>query len=60
MACTCRSPPSWFDPGEAGGIITPYMLLYGLHDALVKAMPDNNQAPSLAEVVFRVGGRPHL
>jgi peptide/nickel transport system substrate-binding protein len=41
--------PAWFDPGEAAGIITPYMLLYGLHDALVKAMPDNKQAPSLAE-----------
>ena len=43
--------PAWFDPGEAAGIITPYMLLYGLHDALVKAMPDNKQAPSLAEVI---------
>ena len=52
--------PAWFDPGEAAGIITPYMLLYGLHDALVKAMPDNKQAPSLAEVVLGVGGRPHL
>src|SRR5271157_4967535 len=41
--------PSWFDPGEAAGIITPYMLLYGLHDALVKAMPDSKQAVSLAE-----------
>src|SRR6478609_7087309 len=41
--------PAWFDPGEAAGIITPYMLIYGLHDALVKAMPDNKQAPSLAE-----------
>ncbi len=41
--------PSWFDPGEASGIITPYMLLYGIHDALLKAMPGNNQAPSLAE-----------
>jgi peptide/nickel transport system substrate-binding protein len=41
--------PGWFDPGEAAGIITPYMLLYGLHDALVKAMPDTKQAPSLAE-----------
>ena len=41
--------PSWFDPGEAAGIITPYMLLYGLHDALVKAMPDSKQTPSLAE-----------
>jgi peptide/nickel transport system substrate-binding protein len=41
--------PSWFDPGEAAGIITPYMLIYALHDAMVKAMPDNKQAPSLAE-----------
>jgi peptide/nickel transport system substrate-binding protein len=41
--------PTWFDPGESAGIITPYMLLYGLHDALVKAMPEGRQAPSLAE-----------
>ena len=41
--------PTWFDPAESAGIITPYMLLYGLHDALLKAMPDSNQAPSLAE-----------
>jgi peptide/nickel transport system substrate-binding protein len=41
--------PAWFDPGEAAGIITPYMLLYALHDALLKAMPGNNQAPCLAE-----------
>jgi peptide/nickel transport system substrate-binding protein len=41
--------PAWFDPGESAGMITPYMLLYGLHDALVKAMPDSKQAPSLAE-----------
>lgn len=41
--------PAWFDPGESAGIITPYMILYGLHDALLKAMPDNKQAPSLAE-----------
>ena len=52
--------PAWFDPGEASGVITPYMLLYGLHDALVKAMPGNNQAPSLAEVILGVGGRSHL
>jgi peptide/nickel transport system substrate-binding protein len=41
--------PVWFDPGESAGIITPYMLLYALHDALVKAMPEHSQAPSLAE-----------
>src|SRR6266852_7726164 len=30
--------PTWFDPAETSGIITPYMLLYALHDALVKPM----------------------
>jgi peptide/nickel transport system substrate-binding protein len=40
--------PAWFDPGESAGIITPYMLLYALHDALLKAMPESSQAPSLA------------
>jgi peptide/nickel transport system substrate-binding protein len=41
--------PTWFDPAETPGIITPYMLLYGLHDAMVKPMPGNPMAPSLAE-----------
>jgi peptide/nickel transport system substrate-binding protein len=40
--------PTWFDPAETPGIITPYMFLYALHDALVKPMPDNPMAPSLA------------
>jgi len=41
--------PSWFDPAESTGIITPYLLLYALHDGMVKAMPGKIQAPSLAE-----------
>src|SRR5262245_63099172 len=41
--------PTWFDPAETSGIITPFMVLYALHDALVKAMPGNPMAPSLAE-----------
>ena len=40
--------PTWFDPAETPGIITPYMFLYALHDALVKPMPDNPMSPSLA------------
>jgi peptide/nickel transport system substrate-binding protein len=63
--------PSWFDPGESAGIITPYMLLYALHDALLKATPESRNAPSLAEsvqasedgltydFVLRNGGRFH-
>ena len=41
--------PQWFDPAETQGIITPFMVLYAIHDALVKAMPGNNAAPSIAE-----------
>jgi peptide/nickel transport system substrate-binding protein len=41
--------PTWFDPAETPGIITPFMFLYALHDALVKPMPDKPMAPSLAE-----------
>ena len=41
--------PTWFDPAETPGISTPFMMLYALHDALVKPMPGNAMAPSLAE-----------
>ena len=41
--------PTWFDPAETPGVITPFMVLYALHDALVKPMPGNAMAPSLAE-----------
>jgi peptide/nickel transport system substrate-binding protein len=41
--------PTWFDPAEMSGIITPYMVLYALHDALVKPMPGQTFAPSLAK-----------
>jgi peptide/nickel transport system substrate-binding protein len=41
--------PAWFDPAETPGVITPFMTLYALHDALVKPMPGNAFAPSLAE-----------
>ena len=41
--------PTWFDPAQTSGIITPFMVLYAQHDSLVKAMPGNGMAPSLAE-----------
>src|SRR5438477_4785138 len=41
--------PGWFDPAETQGIITPYMVLYALHDSMVKALPGKQQAPCLAE-----------
>jgi peptide/nickel transport system substrate-binding protein len=41
--------PTWFDPAETPSVITPFMILYALHDALVKPMPGHPHAPSLAE-----------
>jgi len=41
--------PTWLDPAETAGIITPLMGLYALHDAVAKPMPQGNPTPSLAE-----------
>src|SRR5919109_555083 len=41
--------PTLFEPAETPGLVTPFMFLYALHDALVKPMPDKSMAPSLAE-----------
>src|SRR5262245_12246294 len=42
--------PAWFDPGEVtAGNLTPFWILYAMHDALVKPMPGNLMTPSLAE-----------
>jgi peptide/nickel transport system substrate-binding protein len=41
--------PTYFEPAEHQGVITPMMFYYALHDALVKPMPGNVMAPSLAE-----------
>ena len=63
--------PTFFDPAETPGIITPFLVLYALHDALVKPMPGKAQAESLAqswsvspdgtvyEFVLRQGARFH-
>jgi len=39
----------WLDPGETEAAITPFLVLYALHDALVKPMPGGVMTPSLAE-----------
>jgi peptide/nickel transport system substrate-binding protein len=41
--------PTLFEPAETPGLITPFMFLYALHDALLKPMPGKSMAPSLAE-----------
>src|SRR5262249_61759455 len=39
----------WLDTSETESEITPFMILYALHDALVKPMPGNLNTPCLAE-----------
>ena len=39
----------WLDPAETDAEITPFMMFYALHDALVKPMPTGLNTPSLAE-----------
>src|SRR5215510_12645750 len=41
--------PRWLDPAEGESTITPFLLLYALHDGLLKPMPGTGSAPSLAE-----------
>src|SRR5437870_13705444 len=41
--------PTLFEPAETPGLITPFMMLYALHDALVKPLPERGMASSLAE-----------
>ncbi len=41
--------PAWFDPAESTGLITPFLVFYALHDGMVKSMPGQLQAPSLAK-----------
>ena len=52
--------PTWFDPADTLGIITPFMVLYALHDAMVKPMPGATHAPCLAELWTDLRGQPHL
>src|SRR5919202_2757063 len=39
--------PIWFDPAETPGLITPFICLYAMHDALMKPMPDGQMSPCL-------------
>src|SRR4030081_1552100 len=41
--------PTWFDPAETSGLVTPFMLLYALHDGTIKPMPGKPADLWLAE-----------
>src|SRR5262245_60657855 len=40
--------PSWFDPAETPAQITPFGILYALHEAVVRPLPGERIAPALA------------
>src|SRR5690348_4110092 len=41
--------PAWFDPSLAPPQITPFGMLYALHDALVRALPGQRMGSALAQ-----------
>src|SRR5207245_497476 len=41
--------PAWLDPSTAPPQITPFGVLYAIHDALVRPLPGQKMGPSLAE-----------
>jgi peptide/nickel transport system substrate-binding protein len=41
--------PSWFDPADTPSQITPYGILYALHDAVVRPLPGERMGSALAE-----------
>ena len=49
MAWHVTIAPAWFDPSTAPAQITPFGMLYAIHDALVRPYPGQKMGPSLAE-----------
>src|SRR5215472_11944317 len=47
----------WFDPSESEALITPFIFYNMIHDALVKPLPGNPIAASLAESWSASAGR---
>src|SRR5499433_832168 len=39
----------WLDPAETEAFSTPFMVMYAIHDAMVRPMPAGLTTPSLAE-----------
>jgi peptide/nickel transport system substrate-binding protein len=49
MAWHVTIAPSWFDPSTAPPQITPFGILYAIHDAMVRPLPNQKMGNSLAE-----------
>jgi peptide/nickel transport system substrate-binding protein len=49
MAWPITIAPTWFDPSTAPPQITPFGILYAVHDALVRPLPGQKMGNSMAE-----------
>jgi peptide/nickel transport system substrate-binding protein len=49
MAWHVTIAPTWFDPSTAPPQITPFGILYALHDSVVRPLPGGKTGPGLAE-----------
>jgi peptide/nickel transport system substrate-binding protein len=49
MAWHVTIAPAWFDPSSAPAQITPFGILYALHDSVVRPLPGGKTGPGLAE-----------
>src|SRR6266536_3390338 len=49
MAWHVTIAPAWFDPSSAPAQITPFVMLYAIHDSLVRPYPGEKMGPSLAQ-----------
>ena len=49
MAWHVTISPAWFDPSSAPAQITPFGMLYAIHDALARPYPGEKMGPSLAQ-----------
>ena len=54
FALHVTTAPAWFDPAEMPAQITPFIIGYTLHDALVRALPGVRMGPALAEALMNV------
>src|SRR2546425_12295261 len=58
MAWHVTLAPTWFDPSAAPPQITPFGMLYAIHDAMVRPLPGAKMGASLAESWRGGPGRP--
>src|SRR2546425_4485156 len=49
MAWHVTLAPTWFDPSTAPPQITPFGMLYAIHDAMVRPLPGAKMGASLPE-----------